>query len=605
MIYRCILPDWAKSENPTLAKVLEGPFTEAEIKSYNDIGYNIYYLPNHPSKPPLRDFVDGSDIDTFEYVFIDMDLKEKEYENKDAFIHSLSSFSLLPTSIVDSGNGIHVYWKITDLDAMSFLKLQRRLYRQFKTDPAVSKIYQLMRVPGTVNTKDFEDLKFCECIYAEEVSYTCEQLDAALPPLLKEDEEYCTNHFNRTYCLQDKNIDVDDTLPLKFCQLLKTNKEIRDIWTSSHEDRSGSDWRLAHILFASGFSKDEAMSVLVNAAKALQRSPIHRIGYAKGIIDKIWTYELEQTGNLSKSVKEILARGEAVTKGIRFPCHPLIDDTVKGFRLGHVIGLVAGSGVGKTSMALNMFLWFTERNPEYDHFFVSLEQTDNEIAERWSTITQGDSRLHDKVHILSNYDEDGKFRHLSLDDIKDYILEFQKKNNKKIGTCVIDHIGALKKQNKNGENQAIVDICHQMKSFAVETNTLVIMQSQSPREKAGIGDLEIGKDAAYGTVFFESYVDYLLTIWQPLKRVYHEGAPTVLAFKFAKIRHKKQNQDNIKEDVRYQLFFDTQSERLRELTQDEAVSAKFFLTKATNERKLDRKTEVLSYTSRVVDKEEI
>jgi hypothetical protein len=136
-----------------------------------------------------------------------------------------------------------------------------------------------------------------------------------------------------------------------------------------------------------------------------------------------------------------------------------------------------------------------------------------------------------------------------------------------------------------------------MKGFAVETNTMVIMQSQAPREKAGIGDLELNKDAAYGTVFFESYCDYLLTLWQPLKRLYARGAPTVMSFKFCKIRHKKQHLDVLKEDVRYSLYFDPSKEQLREMTQDEETQMTFFLKQAANERKQD-KNDVVTYVSR-------
>ena len=142
-----------------------------------------------------------------------------------------------------------------------------------------------------------------------------------------------------------------------------------------------------------------------------------------------------------------------------------------------------------------------------------------------------------------------------------------------------------------------MDICHAMKSFAIETNTLLVMQSQAPREKAGIGDLELNKDAAYGTMYFEAYCDFLVTIWQPLKRCYKDGAPTVTAFKFCKIRHKKQGTDAIMEDVCYKVMYDPVTEKLRELTKNEEDSFTFFLSQATNKRKQDRKTDLVEYVS--------
>jgi KaiC/GvpD/RAD55 family RecA-like ATPase len=490
---------------------------------------------------------------------------------------------------------------MSDLDPVSYLKLQRRLCRYFKTDEAVAKIYQLMRVPGTKNTKDPDNIKLCEIVDFSDKTYTCEELDSALPPLTLDDERYCTEHYNKTYNLKGDTTAVDEKLPDKFMHLIANHKEIKKIWAGSPDDRSKSDYRLGHLLFGNGFTREEARSVLVNSAKASERLPKHRISYADGIIDKIWTYELQGDNNsldLSESVLEILNKGETAVKGQRFEGPRYLDATEHGFRLGQVIGLVAGSGVGKTAIALNMFWEFVKKNPDYIHFFVPLEQPSNEIADRWRSICGDNPHLHEKVHVISNYATDGSFRHLTLSEIKDYILKFQRVTGKKAGCVVIDHIGALKKKGEDGENQGIMDICHEMKAFAVQTNTLLVMQSQSSREKAGIGDLELNKDAAYGTVYFESYCDYLITIWQPLKRCYNEeGCPTITAFKFCKIRHKRVNEDEIKEDVCYRLYFDSKTERLRPLTQIDETAFEYWIAQATNIRKKDRKTDLVPYKS--------
>lgn len=603
MLIRAILPAWAVEKFPTRPRVIEGEYNESSIQNLNEKHYNIYYLPNHPAIYDPSHVVDGQDVDTFEWVFVDLDMKHGAYESKDSFIEALSDFPLVPSKIVDSGNGVHVYWKVTDLDAMSFLKLQRRLCRALDTDEAVAKIYQLMRYPGYNNTKE-ETPKPCILWGETEHQYSCEDFDKVLPMLSLEDEQYCKNHFDKTY-KSEEDLTVDTKLPVKFGALLRTHAEVKElwsgIWSGTVDDRSKADYRIAHILFASGFSKDEAMSVLVNTAKSLERSPKHRIGYAANIVDKIWTYELEpkdQSLLLSMTVKEILQKSGDVLKGKRFPCYHWLDDTYHGFRLGQVIGLVAGSGVGKTAVALNMFMGFVENNPDYEHFFIPLEQPGTEIADRWKTMCGDKEDLYSKVHIISNYDEDGNFRHLSLDEIKEYLLKFQEITGKKIGCVVIDHIGALKKKGSNGENQDLVDICHSMKAFAVQTNTLLVMQSQTNREKAGIGDLELDKDAAYGTMYFEAYCDYLITMWQPLKRCYkNENCPAVTAFKFCKIRHKKKGKDTIQEDVRYMMLFDPETEKLRELTQDEDTQVNFFNVQATNLRKNDKKTSLVTYTS--------
>lgn len=592
---RCILAPWAAEAHSEKRKVYEGEFTSDELYSFNEQYYGIFYFPNYPSTYSGGS-VDGTHIDSFEWVYCDMDLKDGVWSTKSEFMARLPAYA--PTRVVDSGNGTHVYWRVSDLDALSFLRLQRRLCRALRTDEAVAKLCQLMRLPGYVNTKRENEMSVCSLLeeHLERV-YTCEQISAMLPPITHEDEEYCKAHYDKTYN-RLAAIKVDDKVPLKFLKLLKANKEVKEIWAGGVDDRSRADYRLGHLMFANGFTKEEAMSTLVNASKALSRAPIHRVSYAEGIVNQIWTFELEELDkslDLSDSVKDILRKSGDSIKGTRFPTWNYFDDTEHGFRLGQVIGLVAGVGVGKTAVALNMFMGFVQSNPDYVHFFVPLEQPKEEIADRWKTMCGANEALHNKVQVLSNYADDGSYRNLSLTDIKDYILKFQTLTGKKVGAVVIDHIGVLKKQSKEGENQGLMDICHEMKAFAIQTHTMMIMQSQSPREKAGIGDLELNKDAAYGTVFFEAYCDYLITVWQPLKRLYKNGAPTITAYKFCKIRHKKQGKDKIQEDVPYSVMYDPETQLMRELTQDEGKSMDFFNIQATNLRKEDRKTSLVSY----------
>ena len=600
MYSRMIAPDWLVKTGKR--KVLEGDFTPEQIKDYNAQGYNVYYLPNHPRNYPVNININGSHIDAFNYCFVDFDCKSGAFASKEAFLEAVHVSGIRPSSIVDSGGGIHVYWNVIDLDAMSYLKLTRRLMRLFNTDPAVGQIFQLMRLPGTLNTKAENNFLPCETIYEEPIdAYTCEELSKHLPSLTMDDEQHCKQHYDKTYNIQRNDIQIPDKLPLKFAKLMSENQEVKDIWGKPSTDRSKNDYRLAHIMFANDFKRDEALSVLVNSPKAMQRAPIHRISYATNIVDKIWTFELtgeieDDDLSMSDSVEEILNKAGGTLKGTPFRCHPKVDNTEHGFRLGQVLGLVAGVGVGKTAFAMNVFRWFAQKNPDYHHFFIPLEQPANEIADRWKTMTGKDTSLHSKVHIMSNYDNEGNYRHLSFDEIKDYLTKWQKVTKKKIGCVVIDHIGVLKKQGAKDSKQDIETICHQMKAFAVQTNTFLIMQSQTSRAKAGIGDLELDKDAAYGTTFFEAYCDFMVTLWQPLKRCHAEpSCPTVTAYKFCKIRHKKSHKDIIQEDVAYTMKFNPESEILETMTQDDFQSFNYFLDKATKKRGQDAKTKLVDY----------
>jgi KaiC/GvpD/RAD55 family RecA-like ATPase len=593
---RLIAPKWLADKG--VRRVLEGEFSDKEIKEYNQQGYNIYYLPNHPSIYDRNTTLDGTCIDVYEFCFVDFDTKAGTYKSKEDFIEAVGTAGIPPTSIIDSGNGIHVYWKVKDLDAKSYLRLTRRLMRLFNTDEAVGQLFQLMRLPNTMNTKIQGMYVKCVQLYAQDIQYTCEELDKLLPPITIEDEAYCNQHYDRTFNLNQT--EIDDELPAKFGEFIQKNQEAKELWSGAIDDRSKADYRLGHLMLAYGFTKDEAASVLVNTAKALQRAPVHRRSYANNIVDKIWTYEQDNSKgikpSLSNSVKDILSRPIIGPRGARIKCWKYIDDTKHGFRMGHVMGLVAGSGVGKTSMALNIFMGFVVSNPDLEHFFCPLEETDRDIAGRWQAMCGDNIKLYEKVHVLSNYDDTGAFRDLSLQEIKEHILEFQNSTGKKVGCVVIDHIGVLCNDNKLGIEEGVKKISKAMKGFAEETQTFLIMQSQTARSKAGIGDLELDKDAAFGTSAFENFCDFLVTLWQPFKRVYELGAPTVMTYKFCKIRHKNQKHDTIKEDKRYSVFFDPETQLIRELIQDDG-DLRFWAAQAASERKKDKNTEIFEYTS--------
>jgi hypothetical protein len=598
MIYRLILPDWAAAvpgfDPRRTPRVIEAELDDEQLVGLNQAGYNCYWLPNYPSQYNPDKKIDGTDIDTFEFVYVDMDLKEGKYPDKDSFLSALGDFPLQPSLIVDSGNGVHAYWRVLDLDAMSFLRLQRRLARHLNTDLAVAKIYQLMRVWGTMNTKKQDEFKPCEALLNSGLEYTAEQLDKALPKISAEDEVYCKQHYDKTYGLSEK-VDVADELPAKWFKRFPKGSEGHTLFYTNVKDRSAADYRLGHLLYAAGCTKDEALAVLTRTGKASERVGVHRYNYAAGIVEKIWVDPVERDpetkGKLALSVRDLLgdADNEELT-GQRFPCNEIVDKTACGFRLTHVLGLVAGAGAGKTTWALNLFHWFAERNPQYIHVFVSLEQPAREIAKRWRVISEGNAEFLDKVQVIGNYNDDGTYRNLSLQEIEDEIKDIEKRSGQKVGCVVIDHIGVLKQATKDGEFQGLIDICKYMKAFAVNTNTFLVMQSQAPREKAGIGDIELDKDAAYGTSQFEWYVDWLVTSWQPLKRVYDEAPHmTVTCFKYCKIRHKNTKADAIKEDVPYAVMFDPDTERLRRLNADEQKGYDFFAKKATNLRNRDKR----------------
>lgn len=614
MIFSFIAPKWLPELEP-----FELDTDLDTALEYNAQGYNVYYFPNCPSdhsKLPINPrtkkprFVKAVDIDTFDWVFADLDMKDyqsdnadrrHEYETKQAFIDRVTGDKIPPTMIVDSGNGIHVYWKVTDLDAMSFLLLTRRICRYFTTDPAVCNIKQLLRVPGTVNTKNQDSPVMCEAVHTDfDIQYTSEQLDKLLPAITAKDLETMQTAHDKAYNLNQEKINVAKDLPRSFLSLCRNNNEVKDLFYGEQEDRSIADFRLAHVLFSNGLSKEDMMSVLYNTKKASERAPTHRYSYALNIVEKAWEEAKNTPPETSIPIRTVKAivDGDQQVEGTRFYCNPVVDATEGGFRLGHVLGMVAGSGVGKTTLGLNFAVWFTEYNvnSDYVHLIVSLEQPEREIADRWrlmSSVLKQQAPNVDwdsMLFILDNYNTDGTHRNLGWDDIEHHILEIQKVTGKKVGAVIVDHIGLVKQGKGIGEYDGLNGNAKRMKSVAVRTNTFMIVQSQTSRGKGGSGDVDLDIDAAFGASNFEWNADFILTVHQPLKRVY-DRAPhmTVLAFKYAKIRKKNVLKDNIRTDVIYGLMFDPVTELLREMTGDELKAYDYWAVQASKERNRDKK----------------
>lgn len=589
MVYRLIAAKWAAAKGlaPT---VREGQFDFNELLMYNEKGYNCYFLPNYPSKYDPSRPVSGNDIDVFRLVFVDMDLKDGVYKTKEEFLEKIATF-LPPSMVIDSGNGIHVYWTITDLDGMSYLRLQRRLIRHFNTDDSLATLYQLMRVPETLNVKVEDAFKLCEALHENpEAKYSCEDLDKALPKISPEDEAYCKDHFERTHNPDAYFGKIDEEIPGKFLNLMNKNEEIKRLFLGPVKDRSASDFRLGHLLFSNGLTQEEACSVLLHTAKASERSKVHRYNYAINIVEKVWK-EATSTlpAPLETSVLEILRKDKETPQGLRIPCDPKIDATDSGFRLTEVMGIVGKEGNGKTTWALNILKGFMSFSPEYIHVFVSLEQPDHEIANRLLKIFDGDMSKIQKIHILGNYNSDGTYRNLAFTDIKDYVQNLEKITGQKVGCVIVDYLDIIKKESKGDERHGLIGVCSYMKTFAITTNTFLVMLSQSARGKGGIGDVELDIDSAYGTSKFEAYCDYMMTTWQPLKRLY-DLAPhmTVTAFKMCKIRKFNIKKDKIKKDCVYSLMFDQDSEQYRNLSAKEVKEYEVLNRQASEIRTSDR-----------------
>ena len=554
MFCRLIPPTWLKDQG---ARVEEGIFKTDYIDQKNKEGFGAYWFPNHPH--PEGDFsykhkkyLSGKDISEFKYAFVDMDLKDGKWTKED-FIKEVVNFGLRPHKVVDSGNGVHAYWRVKGMDRGDYTHLQMKLLRHFKTDESVWTVLQLMRIPGSINTKDKENFKEAKIVYESNESHRLNDFDI-LPKLSDGDSNKCDNHVRKLNGDIDVKLTSDvnlEEIPDSFVDLMIANPMLHELFNNpqSYGDRSSADMKLINQLYNKGISKRDALAVAANTQKALDKG-LHRYDYAQATVDKAY---VDRTKNHFKTVDQLLKGGMKRVER-EFVNGPSFFDCLHNkWSKKQVLGLVAGSGVGKTAVTLKIFKDMIDNNIDNDDLFVffSLEMPVEEIVERWLSLGGDGSRLI----VIGNEDENNEPRNIGIQEIYEYCTDIKKATGKDIGAISLDHIGIIshhidtrKKHTFGVDNDmdsgwgdmrkiSLNNLCTQMKSLAKMLNTFLIILTQTTKEK-GIGYKPIEKDAAYGVSQYENIVDYMIGLWQPVMLVQNDCDVKFLSWQYCKIRNK-------------------------------------------------------------------
>lgn len=580
--YRLIKPDWAKKYlangefNPKFVREITGnntiegcTFTEEFLHSKNKEGYNVYFFPNHPSTDVYSsgtNHLSGKNINVFNFVFVDMDLKDKVYASKEDFLSKLSQFELRPSIVVESGHGIHAYWNVNDLTRDSYVFMQMCLLNYFNTDESVYTVLQLMRAPGFYNTKNEHDFKLSKVLldHSSNKSYSIKDFPKSIYRISEEQQLKVTNHLNRLDGKIEIQLDHDaniDELPDDFITIMGENDTVNSLFNRPKEyngDRSSADMKLANILYNRNMSKKDSLRVIANTQKALEKSS-HRYEYAQLTIDKVY---VDRTKNKFLSVGDAILQNKNVelspkVYGPYFMDYAVLD---KPWRKKQILGLIAGSGVGKTAVALKIIKDMIQNNSTNDDVFVfvTLEMPVEEMYERWTNLVGKDSPMAYRLYVIGNEDDQGNSRNLGLQEIHSFCSDLVKSTGKNIGAIVVDHFrlisthidvtkrhtfGAISEPGYASNN--IKNLSENKKADALKTlvkmlDTFLIILTQTTKEK-GVGDLPIGKDGAFGTSSFENIVDRLITCWQPLMRVQHLTTRRFLAWQYTKNRHLGKN----------------------------------------------------------------
>ena len=116
------------------------------------------------------------------------DVDSKRYASRDDTFNAIVAFELEPTIVVDSGNGFHVYWLLSEaLPPEEFDRaetMMRRIHLAFGGLDATQDVSRILRVPGTWNNKDPRNPKKVRVVFQQVQNRYCLcDFDQQLPGL--------------------------------------------------------------------------------------------------------------------------------------------------------------------------------------------------------------------------------------------------------------------------------------------------------------------------------------------------------------------------------------------------------------------------------------
>lgn len=151
------------------------------VADFNRRGYGCYFgvtSKRNPPGPGRRASEDGALWLTA--LWADVDLKAGEYETVDDIQDALSKMHQTPTAVILSGGGVHAYWKIIPIlinrNNRDYIKrILQGLAKAIKGD-SVWDLSRVMRLPGTVNTKEGRGAAVCTIVHYTHYHYVLNDL---------------------------------------------------------------------------------------------------------------------------------------------------------------------------------------------------------------------------------------------------------------------------------------------------------------------------------------------------------------------------------------------------------------------------------------------
>lgn len=136
----------------------------------NEQGYGVFWCVNMASNSKER-LASNRDNVEIRFNYIDLDGNNKQLQ----WIKIIES-PIIPTLVIETYSGFHVYWKnISGNDVETFKEVQKRLIEYFDADKACKDVLRLLRCPQFKQWKHYHKDKThfnVDKVFSTELSYT-------------------------------------------------------------------------------------------------------------------------------------------------------------------------------------------------------------------------------------------------------------------------------------------------------------------------------------------------------------------------------------------------------------------------------------------------
>ena len=393
-----------------------------------------------------------------------------------------------PTAIVETGNGCHAWWRLSEpiIDAKNFTQLQKSLAARLGSDKAVVDFPRIMRLPGFINWKyptqprakliEVDAGRVYEVLEFEEAKIATQSMSAL------------SRRFLETgYCLPAGRRQTVFTVA---CDLHARG------WDREHAAR------LLMVQAAALGLDADALADLprqIRNAFGKERTPI--IDRAEDTAPVFDDTDTAQADTLAGCIHEWLHTKELPT----IETNTWLDIALGGLKRGQLVCFTGAPGVGKSALALQIVLDATLANPDLVSAWCLGEMTKTAIAARaianWDT--KATVTLDQAIQKTEAAQAVAENLHAYADRIKIIMPPLNFANMAQVversgaSILVIDYLQLVNGIDPRADRRTEIDsVIRGVRALAISSNLAVILISNMAKQNGEYRIGNIGKESS-------------------------------------------------------------------------------------------------------------